>query len=71
MDHSMTVNKMFLRREELESALELMARFECSSVELVQETGSGIGTVLNAHLPVTIADTAGTYVVEITGVKDW
>ena len=67
----MMTYRMFLRREELEAALELMNRFECNTVELVQETGSGIGSILNAHLPVTVADTAGTYVVEITGVKDW
>jgi hypothetical protein len=63
--------KISINKDELEQALELMNRFDCDSMEFVKQGGSGIGYILQGHFPVSIADTSGVYIVEITGVKDW
>jgi hypothetical protein len=63
--------KLSINKDELEQALDLMQRFDCDSMEFVKQNDSGIGYILQGHFPVSIADTSGLYIVEITGVKDW
>lgn len=67
----MSEKRVRVDRKELERVLELMDRFECADVELVQRNGGGIGYILNAHFETSIADTPGVYIVEITGVDEW
>jgi hypothetical protein len=48
-----------------------MESFNSKSVEIETDSTSGIGKLVYAHYHITLADTPGKYVVEITNVNDW
>ncbi len=65
------MKKMLLQKSELERILQLMTEFDCDYVTLRQDSGSGIGSVLEADFPVTVKQTPGEFRVEISGVENW
>ena len=69
------MNTIRLNRRELNRILELFTLFnesgEYGYVELMQESGSGIGSVLNAKFYIKHKDVDGEFTVVITDEEQW
>jgi hypothetical protein len=68
----MTTDKIILNRNDLAKIQQLLAKFpETDFFSLVQESGSGIGSVLTMSFDYSVDDIKGTFTTEINGVEDW
>ena len=69
------MNTIRLNRRELNRVLELLNLFndagEYGYVELIQESDSGIGSVLTAKFYITHKDVEGEFTVVITDEEHW
>jgi len=63
---------MYLCRDEVVKILETMDKFpEATSFELLQDSGSGIGSVISLIVHTTINGLDGEFKTEISGVENW
>jgi len=63
---------MYLCREEVQKILDTMDKFpEATSFELLQDSGSGIGSVTSLVVHTTINGLPGEFKTEISGVENW
>lgn len=63
---------MYLNRKDLEKIQEVLNKFqEVDHFELIQESGSGIGTVTEMLFNMEVNGYNGQFRIEIQGVEDW
>jgi hypothetical protein len=63
---------MYLCREEVVKILDTMDKFpEATSFELLQDNGSGIGSVTSLIVHTKINGLDGEFKTEISGVENW
>ena len=68
----MTTDKIILNRNDLAKIQQLLEKFpDIDFFSLVQESGSGIGSVLTMSFDYSVDDIRGTFTTEINGVEDW
>jgi hypothetical protein len=68
----MTTDKIILNRNDLAKIQQLLEKFpDTDFFSLVQESGSGIGSVLTISFNYSVDDIRGTFTTEINGVEDW
>jgi hypothetical protein len=63
---------MYLCREEVQKILDTMDKFpEATGFELLQDAGSGIGSVTSLIVHTKINGLDGEFKTEISGVENW
>ena len=68
----MTTDKITLHKDDLAKIQQLLEKFpDTDFFSLVQESGSGIGSVLTMSFDYSVDDIKGTFTTEINGVEDW
>jgi hypothetical protein len=68
----MTTDKIFLNRSDISKIQHLLEKFpDTDFFSLIQESGSGIGSVLTMSFDYSANDIKGTFTTEINGVEDW
>jgi hypothetical protein len=68
----MMEKKMFIDKTDIEEILMIMNKFpEAKNFELVEEGGSGIGTVVTLIIHTEVNGIVGSFSTEISGIEDW
>jgi hypothetical protein len=68
----MTTDKIILNRNDISKIQQLLEKFpDTDFFSLVQESGSGIGSVLTMSFDYSVDGIRGTFTTEINGVEDW
>jgi len=63
---------MYLNRKDLEKIQDVLAKFpDVEYFELVQDSGSGIGSVTSILFTQKVNEYPGQFKIEISGVEDW
>ena len=63
---------MYLNRKDLEKIQDILAKFpEVEHFELVQDSGSGIGSVTSVVFTQQVNGYTGLFEFEISGVENW
>lgn len=68
----MKTDKIILNRNDLSKIQNFLEKFpDTDFFSLIQESGSGIGSVLTMSFDYSVDDIKGTFTTEINGVEDW
>ena len=68
----MTTDKITLHKDDIVKIQQLLKKFpDTDFFSLIQESGSGIGSVLTMSFDYSVDDIKGTFTTEINGVEDW
>ena len=63
---------MYITKQEVEKILTVMEEFpDATSYKLEQETGSGIGSILNLTMEMRLGERNAHVTVEIAGIEIW
>lgn len=63
---------MYLNRKDLEQLHTILSKFpDVENFELVQDNGSGIGSVTTVVFTQKVNGYVGQFEIEISGVEDW
>ena len=63
---------MYLNRKDLEQLQEVLTKFpDVEHFQLVQDSGSGIGSVTTIVFTQEVNGYTGQFKIEISGVEDW
>lgn len=62
---------MYILPEEVEKILEIMKKFPDATFKLVEEGGSGIGTITSLIVYTEVNGLDGEFKIEISGVESW
>jgi hypothetical protein len=63
---------MYITRRDVEKILEVMDKFpDTTTVELIQDGHSGLGSIMTLTVPTLINGIKGEFKTEISGVENW
>ena len=64
--------RMYINKSDVEKIIEIMDKFpNASRFKLIQNSDSGIGSVLDLEFTTFVNGVEGTFTVEIAGSADW
>jgi hypothetical protein len=63
---------VFIHRDDIKEILNIMEKFpDSQSVEIVQDSSSGIGSELKIRIPTIVNNYGGIFEIDLTDVSKW